>query len=185
MQVSRIRLDGPLLVAPRVFEDERGFFFESYSLDRYAAAGIDAVFVQDNHSRSGARTLRGLHYQARPGQAKLVRVTSGRIWDVVVDLRPDSPTYGEWEGLVLDASAHHQLFIPIGFAHGFCVLGDHAEVTYKVSSVYDAAEEKTIAYNDPDLAIRWPLRQPVVSARDASGESFASYKARMAAGATR
>lgn len=146
--------------------DARGFFVETFRRDAFAAAGIAVDFVQDNHSRSARGTVRGLHYQARPGQAKLVRVARGAIWDVVVDIRPDSPTFGVAESFELDDVAHRQLFVPVGFAHGFCVTSDIADVTYKVSSPYDASEERGIAWDDPALAIPWPTDAPIVSERD-------------------
>ena len=172
-------LDGLLLIQPQVFGDERGFFLESYNASRYRAAGIEAAFVQDNHSRSVRGTLRGLHYQSSPGQAKLVRVTQGRVFDVAVDIRPGSPSLGRWVGVELDAETHRQLFIPVGFAHGFCVLSDVAEVQYKVSSVYDSSTECSIRYDDPDLGVRWPTEEPLLSARDQSAESFAAYRQRV------
>lgn len=178
MQVTDLDLEGLKLIVPAVFGDERGFFLETYSTARYAEVGITEVFVQDNHSRSVKGTLRGLHYQSRPGQAKLVRVTFGRIWDVAVDIRPASQTFGEWRGVELDAEKHQQLFVPVGFAHGFCVLSDSAEVQYKVSAPYDATTERSINFADPELAVLWPIEQPVLSARDQQAESFASFRAR-------
>jgi dTDP-4-dehydrorhamnose 3,5-epimerase len=174
-----LELPGIKVVQPQVFADERGFFLETYSVERYAAAGIDVIFVQDNHSRSVKDTLRGLHYQSRPGQAKLVRVLVGRIWDVVVDIRPGSATFGKWLARELDDRAREQLFIPVGFAHGFCVLSDAAEVEYKVSAPYDGKTECTLDYADPELAVAWPVRAPLLSARDQKGESFAAYRARV------
>jgi dTDP-4-dehydrorhamnose 3,5-epimerase len=126
LDVVLLPLSGLKLVKPRVFGDPRGFFLESYHEPRYRAAGIDVPFVQDNHSRSKLGTLRGLHYQSHPGQAKLVRVTAGSIWDVTVDIRPGSPTFGRWHAVTLDAAAHEQLFVPVGFAHGFCVTSETA-----------------------------------------------------------
>jgi dTDP-4-dehydrorhamnose 3,5-epimerase len=179
VEVTDLRLKGLKLVRPDVFGDERGFFVETYSFTRYVAAGIGVTFVQDNHSRSVKGTLRGLHYQATPGQAKLVQVTLGKIWDVAVDIRLDSPTFGEWEGVELDAEKRAQLFVPVGFAHGFCVLSDAAEVQYKVSAPYDAKHECSLDYADPDLAVAWPVAQPLLSARDQQAESFASFRARV------
>ena len=179
MKVADLELSGLKLIHPAVFGDSRGFFLETYSAPRYAAAGIDVTFTQDNHSRSVHRTLRGLHYQSSPGQAKLVRVLVGKIWDVVVDIRPDSPTFGKSLGVELDGESHAQLFVPVGFAHGFCVLSDFAEVAYKVSTPYDAKTECGIAYNDPELAVPWPIQDPLLSARDQQGESFASFRARI------
>ena len=178
VQVVDGRLPGIKIIRPQIFGDDRGFFFESYSASAYAAAGIDTVFVQDNHSRSVKGTLRGVHYQSRPGQAKLVRVVLGRIWDVMVDIRRNSPTFGRWEAVELDDTAREQLFIPIGFAHGFCVLSDFAEVEYKVSAPYDPKTECSISYADPELAIQWPVAQPLLSVRDQQAESFAAFRSR-------
>jgi dTDP-4-dehydrorhamnose 3,5-epimerase len=179
VKVIDLELNGLKLVQPDVFGDERGFFLETFSAPRYAAAGIDATFVQDNHSRSVKGTLRGLHYQSEPGQAKLVRVSLGKIWDVAVDIRPDSPTFGRWQGVVLDDQKHEQILVPIGFAHGFCVLSAAAEVQYKVSSPYEGKTECGLNYADPDLNIAWPVASPLLSARDQQNESFASYRARV------
>ncbi|HET7925336.1 MAG TPA: dTDP-4-dehydrorhamnose 3,5-epimerase [Rhodanobacteraceae bacterium] len=179
MEVERLPLSGLLLLKPRVFRDGRGFFVETYSEPRYREAGIDTRFVQDNHSQSMRRTLRGLHYQSSPGQAKLIRVTSGSIYDVAVDIRPDSPTYGQWYGAILDAQEHAQLYVPIGFAHGFCVMSDLADVVYKVSSVYDAKTESGIRWNDPEIGVKWPIEDPILSDRDQKTESFADYTKRM------
>jgi dTDP-4-dehydrorhamnose 3,5-epimerase len=178
VQVTDLDLEGLKLVRPAVFGDERGFFLETYNALRYAEVGITEAFVQDNHSRSIKGTLRGLHYQSHPGQAKLVRVTLGRIFDVALDIRPHSKTFGEWRGLELDAEKREQLFVPVGFAHGFCVLSDFAEVQYKVSAPYDAKTECSINYADPELGVRWPVEQPLLSARDQQAESFASFRAR-------
>ncbi|MEM1033699.1 MAG: dTDP-4-dehydrorhamnose 3,5-epimerase [Myxococcota bacterium] len=154
-----------MLMTPRVFEDARGFFFESYHRARYLEAGIDAQFVQDNHARSQQGTLRGLHFQRRPGQAKLVRAVAGTVWDVAVDIRVGSSTFGRWEAWELDAARPQALFIPVGFAHGYVALRD-AEVLYKVDAHYDPDEEKGFAWDDPDVGVRWPVAQPLVSARD-------------------
>lgn len=174
-----LELAGLRLVRPRVFRDSRGFFLESYQAHHFQAGGIGVPFVQDNHSRSTRGTLRGLHYQDRPGQAKLVRVARGRIFDVAVDIRPESPTCGKWVGVELDDEKHEQLFIPVGFAHGFCALSEECDVTYKVSNLYDPATERTICYDDPTLAVAWPVAVPTVSDRDRQGESFADYLARV------
>jgi len=178
MEVIDFGLDGLKLVRPDVFRDDRGFFFESYNAVRYAAAGLGVPFVQDNHSRSVKGTLRGLHYQSTPGQAKLVRVTRGRIFDVAVDIRRESPTFGRWKSVELDADEHLQLFLPVGFAHGFCVLSDVAEVQYKVSSVYEPSTERAIRYDDPEIGVVWPVRDPVLSKRDQRAESFADFRRR-------
>ena len=175
MRVERLPtlLDGPILLRPRVHGDTRGFFIETFLRDEYRDAGIDVEFVQDNHSRSGRGTLRGLHFQRSPGQAKLVRAARGSIYDVVVDIRPGSPTVGQYEAFELDDIGHLQLFVPNGFAHGFCVLSDEADVTYKVSSLYDAAEERGIAWDDPAIGIEWPAEAPILSERDRSNPTLA------------
>ena len=160
------RLEGVALIEPQVFGDERGFFVETFSLDSWSGLGVDASFVQHNHSRSSKGTLRGLHFQTHPGQAKLLRCPRGSIFDVAVDLRKDSPTYGQWEGHVLDDVNHHQLYVPIGFAHGFCVLSDVADVTYLVSSLYDPETEAGIRWNDPEVGVEWPVEEPLLSQRD-------------------
>lgn len=179
MRVTELGLHGLKRIEPRCFPDSRGFFLETYNAPRYREAGIDVTFVQDNHSRSTRGTLRGLHYQSSPGQAKLLGVASGRIFDVAVDIRPDSPTFGRWEGHYLDAETHAQLFIPIGFAHGFCVVSDVADVLYKVSAVYDAATECAVRFDDPDIGVTWPIDEPIVSDRDKKAESFASLRERL------
>jgi dTDP-4-dehydrorhamnose 3,5-epimerase len=171
------RLDGPVLLAPAVHGDERGFFLETFRAEPMAALGVTATFVQDNHSRSGRGTLRGMHFQRDPGQAKLVRCARGRVLDVVVDLRRGSPTFGEWEGFELDDEAHHSLFVPVGFAHGFCVLTDEADVVYKCSSYYDPATAAEIAYDDPEVGIAWPEIELKVSARDARAPRLADVAA--------
>ena len=150
------RLDGLVLVEPAIHGDARGFFVESYRANVWADHGIDDTFVQDNHSRSGQGVLRGMHFSIGAGQAKLVRCARGRILDVVVDLRRASPTYGEWEGFELDDEHAHQLYIPVGFAHGFCVRSEIADVTYKCSTYYHADVERGFRYDDPDVAIAWP-----------------------------
>ncbi len=168
-------LAGLLLLQPRVFRDDRGWFFESYNRESFAKAGVQVDFVQDNHSRSIRHTLRGLHFQTHPGQDKLVRCTAGKIWDVAVDIRPDSPTFGKSYGAELDAESGLQVFIPIGFAHGFLVLSEWAEVQYKCSSVYNGATESGVQWDDSDLAVGWPLNgaAPLLSERDKSNQSFA------------
>jgi dTDP-4-dehydrorhamnose 3,5-epimerase len=170
------RIDGLVLLEPTVHGDERGFLVETFSEQAWRDAGVDCAFVQDNHSRSGAGILRGLHFQTSPGQAKLVRCLRGRVWDVAVDLRRASPTYGQWEGFELDDELHRQLFIPSGFAHGFCVLSDLADVHYKLSSYYDPATEAGIAWDDPTVAVRWPVADPQVSERDSSAPKLAEIE---------
>jgi dTDP-4-dehydrorhamnose 3,5-epimerase len=159
-------LTGLVLIEPEVHGDERGFFVETFRANAWRELGVEAEFVQDSHSRSGAGTLRGLHFQTSPGQAKLVRCSRGRIFDAVVDLRRESPTFGRWEGHELDDDAHRQLYVPIGFAHGFCVLSEVADVTYRLSAYYDPATEGEIAWDDPEVGIEWPLEDPILSERD-------------------
>ena len=166
MQVMDLKLPGLKLILPRVFRDERGFFFESYCYPLLAKSGIDLSFIQDNVSFSHKGTVRGLHFQSSPGQAKWVLCVQGAIWDVAVDIRPESPTFMQWEAVELDDQNHKQLFIPKGFAHGFCVLSSTARVHYKVSAPYDPKTERTIRWNDPDLKIPWPVKNPLLSPRD-------------------
>ena len=154
MQTIATRLDGPLVVKPAVHGDERGFFVETYREPLWAEHGIPTEFVQDNHSRSRRGVLRGMHFQ--PGQAKLVRCARGGIVDVVVDIRADSPSFGRWEAFPLDDEAHHQLYVPDGFAHGFCVTSEVADVVYKVSTYYDPAVESGFRFDDPEVGIQWP-----------------------------
>lgn len=160
------KLEGVVLIEPQVHGDERGFLVETYRADTWAEAGVDHEFVQHNQSRSGKGILRGLHFQTSPGQAKLVRCPRGSIFDVAVDLRRDSETFGHWEGHVLDDERHRQLLVPVGFAHGFCVLSDIADVSYQLSSTYDPATEAGIAWDDPDVGVEWPVESPQLSDRD-------------------
>jgi dTDP-4-dehydrorhamnose 3,5-epimerase len=163
------RLEGPVLVRPVIHGDERGFFHESYRRNVYAELGIPEEFVQDNHSRSGHGIVRGMHFQIGRGAAKLVRCAGGSILDVVVDLRRGSPTFGEWEAFELTDENLHQLYCPVGFAHGFCVLSERADVMYKQTAYYDDRLERGISYNDPDVSIAWPADIELVpSQRDAS-----------------
>ena len=166
MKVSKAPLDGVLVVEPKIFKDPRGMFYEVYSAKRYAEHGITAHFVQDNHSVSEKGVVRGLHYQVNPGQAKLVRVTRGEVFDVVVDIRKESSTYGKWWGLRLSETNNLQLYIPVGFAHGFCVLSETVEFLYKCSDYYSPENERGILWNDPDLAIDWPVENPTLSEKD-------------------
>jgi dTDP-4-dehydrorhamnose 3,5-epimerase len=159
-------IEGLVLIEPRVIADDRGFFFETFRANEYADLGIDVPFVQDNHSRSARGTVRALHFQVEPGQAKLVRTARGEIWDVAVDLRRDSPTYGRYEAFELSDENARQLFVPVGFAHGFCVTSETADVAYKVSSYYNAPTERGIAFDDPAIGIPWPVAEPRVSERD-------------------
>jgi dTDP-4-dehydrorhamnose 3,5-epimerase len=167
------KLDGVVLLEPEVHGDERGFMVETYRHDTWAELGVGVEFVQHNHSRSARGTLRGLHFQTEPGQAKLVRCPRGKIFDVAVDLRRDSPTYGQWEGHVLDDEAHRQLFVPAGFGHGFAVLSEIADVAYLLSSTYDPATESGIAWNDPEIGVKWPVAEPLLSERDRRAPSLA------------
>lgn len=162
-------LPGVVVIEPAVYRDARGFFLESYNRKKYAEAGIDAVFVQDNHSSSVARTLRGLHAQVKRPQGKLVRVIEGEIFDVAVDIRRGSPSFGKWTAVRLSAESFRQIWVPPGFAHGFCVLSERAQVEYKVTELWDPRDEITIAWNDPDLGIDWPLEDPILSAKDSQG----------------
>ncbi|HSR93484.1 MAG TPA: dTDP-4-dehydrorhamnose 3,5-epimerase [Solirubrobacterales bacterium] len=166
MKALPTKLDGVVLLEPEVHGDARGFMVETYRRDTWAELGVDVEFVQHNHSRSSKGTLRGLHFQTEPGQAKLVRCPRGRIFDVAVDLRTGSSTYGEWEGHELDDEAHRQLFVPAGFGHGFAVLSDVADVAYLLSSLYDPATESGIAWDDPDVGVEWPVDSPLLSERD-------------------
>lgn len=174
MRTLPTSFDGPLLLEPQVHGDHRGFFAETYREEALRAAGVDVAFVQDNHSRSRRGTLRGMHFQLAPGQAKLVRCARGAIVDVIVDLRRDAPTFGRWEAFELDDESMRQLYVPVGFAHGFCVTSEVADVVYKCSSYYDPATEAGIAYDDPDVGIRWPEGlEPIVSERDATAPRLA------------
>ena len=172
MQVRDTRLPGVVLIQPRIFRDGRGFFLETYHAERYAAAGVPGPFVQDNHSCSQRHTLRGLHFQWRRPQGKLVRAIEGEIYDVAVDIRPESPFFGQWVGATLSADNHLQIFVPPGFAHGFCVISETAQVEYKCTDVYDPEGEGGIPWDDPDLGIDWPTRAPILSARDQRHPSF-------------
>lgn len=171
MKATATALPGVLLLEPRVFEDARGFFFESYSRRAFReATGVDPAFVQDNHSRSVRNVLRGLHYQVRQPQGKLVRVAAGAVYDVVVDLRRGSPAFGKSLGMRLDAASRRMLWVPEGFAHGFLVLSDGAEVLYKMTDYYAAEHERTLLWNDPALAVAWPLQgEPILTDKDRRG----------------
>lgn len=170
-------LPGIILVQPRIHADKRGFFLESYVKGKYEKIGIREDFVQDNHSFSTKGTLRGLHFEEGEGQAKLVRVTRGEVFDVAVDIRPKSPTFGNWIGIHLSDKNHKQIYIPVGFAHGFCVLSDSAEVLYKCSSNYCPEKEKGIMWNDHDIGIVWPIKKPVLSERDKNNSHFKDWVA--------
>ncbi len=164
----RLKIPDVILIEPPIFKDERGLFMETYRFSEFASFGIKEQFVQDNHSKSGHPVLRGLHYQKNPrAQGKLVRVVRGEIFDVAVDIRKGSPTYGRWVGATLSAENTRMLYVPIGFAHGLCVLSEVAEVLYKVTEEYSPREEGGIAWNDPEIGIRWPVTNPVLSSQDA------------------
>ncbi len=166
LKARQTELEGVLLIESAVHLDSRGRFFESYEKEKYRALGIQEEFVQDNQSLSNKNVLRGLHYRVDPEQAKLVRVVKGEVFDVVVDIRKSSATFGKWQGFILSDANYLQLYIPAGFAHGFCVLSDTAEFLYKVSEYYSAKKEKGIIWNDPDIGIDWPISDPVLSEKD-------------------
>ena len=174
MNVVATSLPGVLILEPKVFGDDRGFFFESFNRKTFTAAtGVDAEFVQDNHSRSARNVLRGLHYQIRHAQGKLVRVIAGEVHDVVVDIRKSSPMFGKHMALTLSAANKRIVWIPAGFAHGFLVVSEHAEFLYKATDFWHPEFERSILYNDPDLAISWPLTaEPVLSGKDKAGVRF-------------
>jgi dTDP-4-dehydrorhamnose 3,5-epimerase len=166
LKVEKSDLEGVLIIQPVVHSDPRGRFFESFQKERYREIGIKEEFVQDNQSVSQKNTIRGLHYRSAPEQAKLVRVIRGEVFDVVVDIRKNSPTYGQWRGYTLSDTNYLQVYIPAGFAHGFCVLSETAEFLYKVSEYYSAEKEKGIMWNDPDINVDWPTANPVLSEKD-------------------
>jgi len=174
MQFHPTTLAGVVVVEPKVFEDDRGFFMESYHRPKFAAAGIGVEFVQDNHSRSRRGVLRGLHYQLAHPQGKLVRVIQGEIFDVAVDLQRHSPTFGHWYGCELSDRNRRQMYVPPGFAHGFCVTSETAEVIYKCTEVYHPEDEHTLLWNDPALGIKWPVANPTISPKDARGLPLAA-----------
>lgn len=170
MKIIPTSIPDIVLLEPKVFGDERGFFFESWNKRTFADLGIAADFVQDNHSKSQKNVLRGLHYQIEHAQGKLVRVTAGAVYDVAVDLRRSSPTFGRWIGFTLSAEDKRMAWIPPGFAHGFCVTSESAEFLYKTTDYYSPAHERTLLWNDPKLAIPWPLSgEPLLAAKDKSG----------------
>lgn len=174
-QFKPTRIPGVLLVEPRAFGDGRGFFMESYKASEFASAGIARPFVQDNYSRSGRGVLRGLHYQKGPAsQAKLVSAVRGAVFDVAVDIRAGSPTYGRWVGQELSESNRLMLYVPRGFAHGFCVIGDGADVHYKVDSEYSPEHDRGIAWDDPEIGIDWPVSDPELSEKDSRHPGLSS-----------
>lgn len=166
MKITPTALEDVLIIEPQVFEDPRGFFLETYHQDRYNASGIRPIFVQDNLSYSVRGTLRGLHFQKQRPQAKLIQVIIGEIFDVAVDLRPGSATFGKWAGIHLSDKVHRQLFIPEGFAHGFCVISETAHFLYKCSSFYAPDDEGGVRWSDPDIGIQWPVDHPIISEKD-------------------
>ena len=179
MRVTETDLPGVLLIEPVVHRDGRGFFVETYHADRYREHGIAAPFVQDNHSRSIQGTLRGLHLQRQRPQGKLIHVIEGEIFDVAVDVRRGSPSFGRWVSVTLSADNFRQVYVPPGFAHGFCVVSPIAQVEYKCTDLYDAASEIGIAWNDPAIGIAWPTRAPVLSARDSAHPTLAAVADRL------
>lgn len=166
MNVIKTKIKDLIVIEPKIYGDERGFFYESYQSKRYKSIGINKEFVQDNRSRSTYGVLRGLHFQKTRPQGKLVTVTSGEVFDVAVDLRPDSSTFGEYESIILSAENKLQFYVPPGFAHGFCVLSKSADFQYKCTDFYNANDESGIIWNDPELNIEWPIDNPIISAKD-------------------
>ena len=171
------KIDGLVLLEPAVHGDERGFMVETFAKGAWAEVGVEAEFVQQNHSRSAKGTVRGLHFQTHPGQAKLVRCARGEVLDVAVDLRRGSPTFGQWEAQLLDDVRHRQFYVPVGFAHGFAVLSDVADFVYQLSSLYDPATETGIAWDDPDVGVDWQVADPLLSERDKTAPRLAEIAA--------
>ena len=177
MKISHSKLKGCVIIEPRIFGDERGFFLETFQAVRYKQeAGIDLPFVQDNHSRSARGVLRGLHFQKTKPQGKLVRVVRGEVYDVAVDIRKGSVTFGEWEGVILSEENKKQFWVPPGFAHGFVVLSDTADFEYKCTDYYDPSDEGSILWSDPDLDIPWPIANPVLSTKDESAKRLVDLR---------
>jgi len=176
MKVSKCKLDGILLITPDIYSDERGFFLESFEQERYRELGIVEEFNQDNHSRSKKNVLRGLHFTKNKPQAQIVTVIRGRVFDVVVDIRKDSPTFGQWFGTELSDEGTRQIYMPHGFAHGFCVLSDWADLHYKVSQRYDPTDDGGLIWNDDQIKIDWPIKDPIVSKRDLQHPNFFNLK---------
>jgi dTDP-4-dehydrorhamnose 3,5-epimerase len=172
IEVAETELEGVKIIQPRVFPDERGFFMETFNVTDAANAGLPTVYVQDNHSLSSRGVLRGLHYQHPQWQGKLVRAASGEIFDVAVDIRKESPTYGEWLGVILSAENKRQLYVPEGFAHGFVVLSATADLIYKCTALFDPEQGCCLMWNDPDIGIEWPVGDPIVSEKDNKGQWF-------------
>jgi dTDP-4-dehydrorhamnose 3,5-epimerase len=179
MKFNKTPLQDVVLIEPQVFGDTRGFFLETWQTEKFAGAGIDATFVQDNHSRSGQWTLRGLHFQVKHTQGKLVRVTSGSVFDVMVDLRRSSSTFGKWWGVELSADNHRMLWVPPGLAHGILITSEAADFLYKCTDLYSPQDERTLAWNDPKVGVHWPLPAgvtPKLSAKDAVGQTLAEIE---------
>jgi len=176
MNVIQTSISGLIVIEPKVFSDQRGFFLETFRSQRYADFGIDQPFVQDNQSRSSEGVLRGLHFQKRYPQGKLLYVTRGAVFDVAVDLRAGSPTFGKWESVILSDENHRQFYVPPGFAHGFCVLSEVADFCYKCTDVYHPEDEEGILWNDPDIGIQWPISDPVLSEKDRAFSRLAELK---------
>ncbi|MEI6970017.1 MAG: dTDP-4-dehydrorhamnose 3,5-epimerase [bacterium] len=168
LDCTELAIQGVMLIKPRIFHDHRGLFMETYHHEKYAEAGIAGSFVQDNRSQSVSGVIRGLHYQLAHPQAKLILAISGSIFDVAVDIRHGSPTFGKWVGEILSDENHHQLYVPTGFAHGFCVLSGKADVLYKCTDLYHPGDDHGVIWNDPDIGIKWPVVDPVLSAKDAA-----------------
>lgn len=177
MKIQTTELQGVLVLEPEIFSDARGYFLETYNAKVFEEAGISEQFVQDNQSQSRRGVLRGLHYQHEQAQSKLIRVLQGEIFDVVVDIRVESRTFGKWSGFTLSAREHKMVWIPRGFAHGFYTLSETADIAYKVTEFYAPQHERVILWNDPDLAIRWPLQgEPILSTKDKAGHPFRELK---------
>ncbi|AGC50677.1 dTDP-4-dehydrorhamnose 3,5-epimerase [Lawsonia intracellularis] len=177
MEVEKTSLEGVLLIKPKVWEDSRGYFLETWNKQRYIEIGLQLPFVQDNHSSSTLHTLRGLHFQQQYPQGKLVSVSLGEVFDVAVDLRINSPTFGSWFGVILSEKNHYQMWIPPGLAHGFCVLSERAHFHYKCTEYYYPQDESCICWNDPDIGIDWPVQHPNLSHKDKIAQSWADYVA--------
>jgi dTDP-4-dehydrorhamnose 3,5-epimerase len=179
MEMIDLRLKGLKLIKPKIFRDERGFFLETFQKSEYEKMSLLDLFQQDNHSFSCQDCIRGMHFQSVPGQAKLIRTAVGKIFDVAVDIRKHSPTYGQWEGVILDDQDHCQLFIPVGFAHGFCVLSKEAHVLYKVTAPYDPKYERGFRWDDPDINIQWPVKNPILSEKDRQAPMLKEIRSEM------
>jgi dTDP-4-dehydrorhamnose 3,5-epimerase len=177
LRIESTHLNGVAVIVPEVFEDQRGFFMETYRADHFRALGLPAEFAQDNHSRSVKNVLRGLHFQWEPAMGKLMRVTAGTAFLVAVDIRKGSPTLGQWYGLEVSAENKKQVWAPAGFARGFCVLSDYAEIQYKCTGTYNPRMESGILWSDAALGIRWPVSQPILSAKDARAQTLAEWLA--------